>query len=200
MDSTCVGKFISEKRKALELTQNELAQKLGVTEKEVVKWEEKDVLPKNELVLPLCEALGVSVTELVSGKNLQENEVKEAGEDNTLRYVKTRNHIKFRKIFELVLVAATIISCIASVYVVCRVNATVALKVILILLAVMDFVVGIGVTCVLFKGETDYECPNCKTRFKPEIKDIFLSVGDKLENLCLLSNMYKNNSFLVQYC
>ena len=170
MGSVCVGKFIAEKRKSLELTQNELAQKLGVTEKEVVRWEEKNVLPKNELVMPLCDALGVSVNELVSGRNLKESEVKTAGEDNALRYIRSQNHLRFRKVFELVLIAATLISCIASVYVVCRINATVSIKVVLIVLAALNFVVSIGITCVLFKGETDYECPNCKTRFIPEIR------------------------------
>lgn len=179
MEAVSTGKFIAEKRKSLELTQNELAQKLGVTEKEVIKWEEKNVLPKNELVLPLCEALGVSVNELVSGKSLQENEIKIAGEDNALRYVKAQNHLKFRKIFELVLIAMALVSCIASVYVVCRVNATLALKVILIIVAVLNFVFSIGVTCVLFKGETDYECPNCKTRFIPGIREFMLSKRTK---------------------
>ena len=117
-----LGKFIAEKRKSLELTQNELAQQLGVKEKEVVKWEEKNVLPKNDLVRPLCEALGISANELVSEKALQEDEIKTAGEDNALRYVRAQNHLKFRKIFELILVAATLVSCIASVYVVCRVQ------------------------------------------------------------------------------
>ena len=179
MESVSTGKLIAEKRKSLELTQNELAQQLGVKEKAVVKWEEKNVLPKNEVVLPLCEALGVTPSELVAGKTLQESEVKATGEDHALRYVKEKNNLKFRKLFELLLICTTLVSCIGMVYTVCRVEATTYLKIVLIVLAALNFVVTISVTCVLFKGETDYECPNCKARFTPEIREFMQSKRTK---------------------
>lgn len=175
MDSILMGKFIAEKRKALELTQNDLAQKLGVEEKVVMKWEEKNVLPKNELILPLCEVLGVSVNELVAGTSLQENEFKENSENNALKYVKSQNDLKLRRILELVVIATTLLSGVAIIFAIGFTKMAVALKVILILIAIIDFVVGIGVVCMLFKGETEYECPNCKTRFQPEIREYMQS-------------------------
>lgn len=69
-----LGKFISENRKALGMTQEELAQKLFVTNKAVSKWENGQSFPDIALFEPLAEALGVSVSELIAGEK-DENDV-----------------------------------------------------------------------------------------------------------------------------
>ena len=69
-----LGKFISENRKALGMTQEELAQKLFVTNKAVSKWEKGQSFPDIVLFEPLAEALGVSVSELIAGEK-DENDV-----------------------------------------------------------------------------------------------------------------------------
>lgn len=69
-----LGKFIAENRKALEMTQEELAQKLFVTNKAVSKWEKGQSFPDIMLFEPLAEALGVSVSELFAGEK-EENDV-----------------------------------------------------------------------------------------------------------------------------
>ena len=69
-----LGKFISENRKALGMTQEELAQKLFVTNKAVSKWEKGQSFPDIALFEPLAEALGVSVSELIAGEK-DENDV-----------------------------------------------------------------------------------------------------------------------------
>lgn len=63
-----LGKFISENRKALGMTQEELAQKLFVTNKAVSKWEKGQSFPDIALFEPLAEAIGVSVSELFAGE------------------------------------------------------------------------------------------------------------------------------------
>ncbi|MBR2042558.1 MAG: helix-turn-helix domain-containing protein [Oscillospiraceae bacterium] len=63
-----LGKFIAENRKALGMTQEELAQKLFVTNKAVSKWEKGLSFPDIAMFEPLAEALGVSVAELFSGE------------------------------------------------------------------------------------------------------------------------------------
>lgn len=62
------GKFIAENRKSLGMTQEELAQKLFVTNKAVSKWEKGQSFPDISLFEPLAEALGVSVAELFAGE------------------------------------------------------------------------------------------------------------------------------------
>lgn len=68
-----LGKFIAENRKAAGMTQEELAQKLFVTNKAVSKWEKGQSFPDIALFEPLAEALGVSVSELFAGEKKEED-------------------------------------------------------------------------------------------------------------------------------
>ena len=67
MDQLKIGAFIAERRKKQGLTQLQLAEKLSVTDKAVSKWETGRSLPDAALMLPLCEILGITVNDLLSG-------------------------------------------------------------------------------------------------------------------------------------
>ena len=74
MDQLKIGKFISECRKQEELTQLQLAEKLGITDKAISKWERGLAMPDTSIMLELCDILGISVNELLSGeKTIMEN-------------------------------------------------------------------------------------------------------------------------------
>ncbi|MBQ7874330.1 MAG: helix-turn-helix transcriptional regulator [Oscillospiraceae bacterium] len=75
MNKEALGKFIAENRKALGMTQEELANKLFVTNKAVSKWEKGQSFPDIALFEPLAEALGVSVAELIACEKEAENDV-----------------------------------------------------------------------------------------------------------------------------
>ncbi len=68
MDNIQIGRLIYEKRKELGLTQQELADKLQITNKAVSKWENGDGLPDVNLLSPLAAELGLTVDELLSGE------------------------------------------------------------------------------------------------------------------------------------
>ncbi len=70
MDQTKTGKFIAECRKAKGLTQFQLAEKLNITDRAVSKWERGICLPDSSLMLTLCDILGISVNDLLSGEKL----------------------------------------------------------------------------------------------------------------------------------
>ena len=74
MDQLKIGKFIAECRKQKNLTQMHLAEKLGITDKAISKWERGIAMPDSSIMLELCGILGISVNELLSGeKNGMEN-------------------------------------------------------------------------------------------------------------------------------
>lgn len=76
MDQEKIGKFILNRRNKLKLTQQELADKIGVTDKAISKWERGKGMPDYSLFIPLCNALGISVNELLSGeKNIKSDQV-----------------------------------------------------------------------------------------------------------------------------
>lgn len=68
MDNVKIGSFISFRRKALGMTQQELADKLQITNRAVSKWEKGDGLPDISMLTPLAAQLSVSVDELLSGE------------------------------------------------------------------------------------------------------------------------------------
>ena len=70
MDQIKIGKFIAECRKQKKLTQMQLAEKLGITDKAVSKWERGITMPDTSIMLELCEILGISVNELLSGEKV----------------------------------------------------------------------------------------------------------------------------------
>ena len=68
MDLIKIGKFISEQRKKIGLTQMQLAEKLNITDRAVSKWETGKAMPDSSLMLPLCDILGITVNDLLSGE------------------------------------------------------------------------------------------------------------------------------------
>lgn len=69
MELIKIGNFIAELRKKQKLTQEQLGEKLGVTNKTVSRWETGTYLPPAEALLAMSELFGVSINELLSGKS-----------------------------------------------------------------------------------------------------------------------------------
>ena len=70
MDQLKIGKFIADCRKRKNLTQMQLAEKLGITDKAISKWERGIAMPDTSVMLELCDILGISVNELLSGEKI----------------------------------------------------------------------------------------------------------------------------------
>ncbi len=70
MDQIKIGRFIAECRKKANLTQMQLAEKLSITDKAISKWERGIAMPDSSIMLLLCDILGISVNELLSGEKI----------------------------------------------------------------------------------------------------------------------------------
>ena len=70
MDQMKIGRFIAECRKKSNLTQVQLAEKLGITDKAISKWERGVAMPDTSIMLKLCDILGISVNELLCGEKI----------------------------------------------------------------------------------------------------------------------------------
>ena len=84
MDQLKIGKFISEKRKAKSMTQAQLAEKLGITDRAVSKWETGRSMPDVSLMLELCSLLGITVNDLLCGEGVSMEKINETTEKNLL--------------------------------------------------------------------------------------------------------------------
>ncbi len=78
MDQIKIGRFIADCRKNANLTQMQLAEKLGITDKAISKWERGVAMPDSSIMLKLCSILGINVNELLSGEkiSMENNEQK----------------------------------------------------------------------------------------------------------------------------
>lgn len=113
MDQEKIGKFIQKLRKEKELTQQELANKLNVTDRAVSKWETGRGLPDLSIIKPLCEELDISINELLSGEKLNKKEYNEKLEENiekTIEYTNDKIKNIKNKINITLIVIGTIIS------------------------------------------------------------------------------------------
>lgn len=88
MDQVKVGNYIAQKRKALGLTQKELAEMILVTDKSISKWERGNGLPDVTRLKPLCDALKVSVNELISGEDIDGDVLAQKTEENIMNLIK----------------------------------------------------------------------------------------------------------------
>ena len=82
MDMVKMGSFLAELRKENNLTQAELGEKLGVTNKTISRWETGNYMPPVEMLEELSNMYGMTINELLSGKKLSTEEYKEMAETN----------------------------------------------------------------------------------------------------------------------
>ena len=87
MNQEKIGKFIAKCRKDKKLTQSELAEKLGVTDKSIGNWENGRNMPDLSLFKPLCDELGITINELLSGEKLKKEEYQEKFEENIINTI-----------------------------------------------------------------------------------------------------------------
>ena len=96
MDTVKIGKYIAQKRKDLGLTQREIAEQLGMSDKSVSKWERGVCLPEVSVYMDLCRILGISLNEFIAGEDIEQVELQEKSEQNILDVTKDGNHKKRR--------------------------------------------------------------------------------------------------------
>ncbi|MBE6881244.1 MAG: helix-turn-helix domain-containing protein [Ruminococcaceae bacterium] len=80
MDQIKIGRFIAESRKKVKLTQMQLAEKLGITDKAISKWETGKSMPDTAIMLQLCDILEISVNELLSGEKISMENINQKNE------------------------------------------------------------------------------------------------------------------------
>lgn len=94
MNQIKIGKFIMELRKEKQLTQNELAEKIGVTDRAISKWENGRGMPDISLIKTLSETLGVTVNELLTGERIKEKDKNNKLEESYIDSIETKTKLQ----------------------------------------------------------------------------------------------------------
>ena len=110
MDLVKIGTYIASKRKALGLTQKQVAEKLGMSDKSVSKWERGICLPDVSVYLELCEILGITINEFLAGEDIPREDLPAKSEDNLIQVTQDSQH-RQRKLKRVIatLVALTLL-------------------------------------------------------------------------------------------
>lgn len=106
MNQEKIGKFILECRKNKKMTQNELAEKLGVTEKSISNWENGRNMPDLSMFKPLCDELDITINDLMSGEKIEKEKYQDKFEENIVNTIdySTKKLNKYSQVISLILI------------------------------------------------------------------------------------------------
>ena len=171
MDQIKIGSFIAETRKQKNMTQRQLADTLAISDKTVSKWERGKGLPEVSLMMPLCEALDITVNDLLSGQTVTDTDYKKKAEENMMDLMKENQENKQRFVLSMVCGVITIVAVCSLVVIASYIEMPVYARLLVILFAFATAVTGIGAAAVLERKAGHFECPHCKTLFVPSMRD-----------------------------
>ena len=112
MDQIAIGRYIARKRKEQNLTQEQLSEQLGVSNKTISKWENGKCMPDYSLIQKLCEALDVTLPELMDGEDAAENSVRVYDDEQILDLLRRTQELERQQniLYGLVLIVLGIAS------------------------------------------------------------------------------------------
>ena len=121
MDQIQIGRFIAACRKEHGMTQAQLAEKMGVSDRAVSKWETGKNMPDSSIMLELCDELGITVNDLLNGRRITMDNYKETAEKTMLemRAMKEQNDrmlLQTETLLGSVSVAFLLIMCVLAKY------------------------------------------------------------------------------------
>ena len=176
LDQIKIGKFIAECRKKNNLTQMQLAEALGITDRAVSKWENGKAMPDSSIMLDLCKILDISVTDLLCGEVVtMENNNKEL-EKNMIEIVKQKEESDRRLLtIEWVLGILSIIILFVPIIIAAFLPMEDWQRMIIVFSGFIPAIVGFGFAIKIEKSAGYYECQHCKHRYVPKYVNVFLA-------------------------
>ena len=173
MDQVKIGKFIAECRRKQNLTQMQLAEKLGITDRAVSKWETGRSMPDSAVMIELCALLKITVNDLLCGEVvLMENYNKEL-ENRLLELVKQKEE-NDKRLLKLEWVIG-ILSCII-LFVPCFIAAYLPmqdwLRVVILFSGFIPGIIGLVFAMKIEQVAGYYECRKCGHKYVPTYKAV----------------------------
>lgn len=180
MDQDKIGRFIAERRKSQKLTQMQLAEKLGITDRAVSKWETGKSMPDASIMLELCKLLKITVNDLLSGEVVSMNHYNEESEKNLLAMVKEKEESDKR-----LLMLEIVIGVLSVVFLFVMIAIGYVFVSMYEKMWVFWLVFGIGlvqfIICTLFALRIEqvagyYECQKCGHRYVPSYMSVNMAM------------------------
>ena len=177
MDQVKVGKFIAECRKNKNLTQFQLAEKLNITDRAISKWETGKGMPDSSIMLELCNELGISVNELLSGEIIKMENYNQKAEENLLEMAKKEEmQNKKMMMYELVIGSLSSITFLILMFTLFFVVENIIARVILFVLAFLILIIGISFALKIETETGYYECKICHNKYIPKYSQVYFAM------------------------
>lgn len=177
MDQIKIGKFIAACRKKENLTQLQLAEKLGITDKAVSKWETGKCLPDSAIMLDLCGLLGISVNDLLCGEVVTMENYNKENEKQLLEMIKEKERAdKNLLALEIFVGVVGVVFLLALVMLAGLAPMEDWLRITLILIGLAPILIAMPFLLRIEQTAGYYECAKCGHKHVPSYKSVFLSM------------------------
>ena len=176
MDMITIGKFIASCRKEKGLTQAQLAERLGISDRAVSKWETGRSMPDSSIMLELCDIIGITVNDLLTGRKTTMENYKEIAEKNLLMLKQNEERsnkaLLGNEIVIGVISCATLAICITAAIFAAE---SVVLQAVFIILGMVIFLIGMHYAMLIETKAGYYECAECGHRYIPSVSAMYLA-------------------------
>ena len=177
MNQIKIGRFIAECRKKANLTQMQLAEKLGITDKAISKWERGVAMPDTSIMLELCDILGISVNELLSGEKTDMENNNQNNEQLLLDMAKElekKNKTIWSSMWAIMIVSMTAL--IAGVFIAAFLIPEGVWQLVTILGVCVMFFIPCFFALKLEVSVGSYKCKNCGYEIVPTYKEAMMAM------------------------
>ena len=178
MNQEKIGKFIAKERKEKNMTQQELAKKLNITDRAISHWENGRSMPDAGIMLELCKLLDINVNELLSAKKIIKESYNEQAEEN---FLELRREIESQN--KKILTLNRIITFLGVVIYVLIVLAIIFIE---IPMVIRNIIIAFAIVMLLLFGVFNlnilqktgyYECQECKHQYIPTFNQMFFGMS-----------------------
>lgn len=176
MNQEKIGKFISTKRKEKGITQSELAEKLGITDRAISKWENGICLPDAGNMPELCSILNITINDLFSGEIVDMKENEKKLEENLLEMAKMKEE-KDKQLLNLEIIIGIIL--VAFFLGVITIALSISMPEWLRLTIVISDIILFFIACFFLSSIEQkagyYECRECHHKYVPTYKSVLFA-------------------------
>ena len=177
MDQVKIGQFIAQRRRNANLTQLQLAEKLGITDRAISKWETGKSLPDSSLMLELCGILGITVNDLLSGEVVTMDNYNKEMENNLLKMIREKETADKRLLkMEIVLGIIAVLPLVAAVIIASIVPMAEWKGSLLVGLSLLPLLIATPFALKIEQKAGYYECKECGHRYIPKYANIFFAM------------------------
>lgn len=177
MDQIKIGNFIKQKRKEKNITQNELSEKLNITNRAISKWENGICMPDSGIIPELCNILDITINDLFSGEVVDMKNSEKQLEKNLLGIIKQKEESDKKLLrIEILMGVLCILPLLISMIITFVIPLEEWIEGVIIGTSLIPLLIASPFALRIEQTAGYYECRKCKHRYIPTYKSVFVAM------------------------